>query len=155
MGACARIGKQMEDIEEVQFNKIKMPITDKLLKDCDLVYQGQYDNLRLYIDKQDKGFQAMAVVFNSSDGDAVPWESDSFIVDVVFTLSNCLDGARHLHVASDNDGYGGYLYYPNMKDLAAMFSILRELELKLCGQADKLEEGYDFESKSTLKAILE
>ncbi len=140
----------MDCIENLQFNQIKMPITDKLLKDCDLVYQGQHDNLRLYIDKQGDGFQAMAVELNSHDSDAVLWHSDSFFVDVVFTLSSCFDGARHLQVARDDDGIGGYLYCPNMKDLAAMFNILRELELKLCDQADKLNDGYEFENKTTL-----
>ena len=144
----------MENIEDIQFNQIKMPITHKLLKDCELAYQGQFDNLRLYIDKQDDGFQAIAVDFNSSDEGAVPWKSDSFCVDVVFTLSCHFDGARHLQVARDNEGIGGYLYYPNMKDLASMFSILRELELKLCSHADKLDDGYDFEDISTVKAML-
>lgn len=88
-------------------------------------------------------FKAIKVNIFELGEERTNWDDD--------TSQEVINKKALLNIMQANEGNGAYLYYPNMKDLSSMFSILRELELKLCVHADKLDDGYEFEDKTTLK----
>jgi hypothetical protein len=114
----------------------EITLNNKPLRECELVYSGSKDNNRLYIDKSEdtKSFYAMAVSFSSCNVCDDWWNSKELTVEKIFELTAHFDGVRHVHF---NHEENGYLYYPNMDDLINMFTKIRELELKICPEADK------------------
>jgi hypothetical protein len=117
-------------------NFFEITLNNKPLRECELVYSGSKDNNRLYVDKTEgsKSFHAMAVSFASCDACDDWWSSKELTVEKIFELTAHFDGVRHVHF---NNEENGYLYYPNMEDLINMFTKVRELELKICPEADK------------------
>jgi len=117
--------------EDKYFKDIKLE--DNPLNKCELIYKGEYDLRRLYVVKNEDGFSAHAVEFNSciASKQKDDWENETLIVNTIFEVIALYDGVRHLKFSPETDGY---LYCPGMEDIIAMLQKLRELELEVCDE---------------------
>lgn len=108
----------------------------KLLKECEVA--AQTNTYRLYVDRFENGFYAMAVEWVSSNaGFDDKWSCPGCEVDQLFNVTAYSDGVRHLEFNREAGDMAGYIYYPEMKGLIEMFSKVRELELDLYPHCDK------------------
>ena len=116
----------MDDDDSVLFSNLMLQGIP--LKDCELAYQDNYDNLRLYVlrDTQRWSFWSMLVEFDNGGlgEDGSVWSSPDLKVEKVFESVAYFDGIRHL------DGY--YMNYPDVKKLSEVFSILADIESEVC-----------------------
>jgi hypothetical protein len=111
---------------------------DRRLKDCDVIYKGEYDNTRLYLVKGVDGssFDALAVAFNNCDRLNDIWNSKKLYVDTLFWLEAYHGTVKHLHFQPDSDEDecdDGYIYSPNISELADMLQILHKIANKMFG----------------------
>lgn len=115
------------------FNKIFLQ--DKLLKDCELVYQDKYDNIRLYALKEPEHnrFYAQAVEFYSCpvSENVSDWGNEELQVSTLLSCIVYFDGVRHLNFAEEDEGY---LNYPPMNDLISMLQKIKEIESEICSK---------------------
>ena len=117
---------------------LALRLNGKPLHECELALECNLGNYRLYIDRIENGFYAMAVEFCSA-GTALPsvWDCDDLEVDQLFKVTAYSDGIRHLEFNREDGDMAGYIYYPSTKDLILLFQKLRELELEMCLDADQ------------------
>lgn len=108
----------------------------KLLKKCEIAVQsGDY---RLYVDRFQDGFYAMAVEWCSSSASFDDhWLCPSCEVEQIFIATAYSDGVRHLEFNRGAGDMAGYIGYPSIERLMAMLSKVRELELELCRYCEK------------------
>lgn len=106
------------------------------IPECALIYSGQHDNNRLYVhvNEADMIFHAVALEFVSCDSEDTMWKTGTMEVRILFHAKCLYDGIRHLEFNRLGTSYDGYLYYPPMGDLVQMLSIIREIEVKMCGE---------------------
>lgn len=97
---------------------------------CELAldYEGGY---RLYVNRRDSGFDAMAVEFVSCF-DKDTWSCDMLMVSQLFLATAYYDGVRHLEFNREVGATAGYIYYPDTKGLIELFSKVRGLEVEQC-----------------------
>jgi len=117
--------------EDKYFKDIKLE--GNHLNKCELIYKGEDDLRRLYVVKNEDGFSAHAVEFNScmASEQKDDWKNETLIVNTIFEVIALYDGVRHLTFSPETDGY---LYYPGMEDIIVMLQKLRELELEVCNE---------------------
>ena len=111
--------------EDVLFRDLK--VNDKPIYECEIAYQDDYDNLRLYvdIDRKTNSFWAKLVSFNSCTSICIDvWEDHTLTVDVVLDVVAYWDGIRHLTPS--------YTNYPDVKKLADVYSVLAFIEDGTC-----------------------
>ena len=114
----------------ILFSELKIRGTP--LSDCERIdFEGDY---RLYIKRDNHGFDAMAVSFSSCSGDDDDdvWECSELMVDVLLELTALFDGVRHVWFAPYDTTQKGYVNYPDMQGVINVMSKLRELEKELC-----------------------
>lgn len=129
------------DLESEEYKYFcKLTLRGKLLKDCELVYKGKHDNIRLYVLKEKNFFAAHAIEFVScpAEGAKNRWENEALVVQTIFEVTAYFDGIRHLEFNRNGGEMDGYLYYPNMVDLIAMLQKIREIELEHCRSAEQV-----------------
>lgn len=127
----------LESPEQKYFHDIKL--NGKPLRDCELVYKSDCDNIRLYVVREEHGFNAHAVQYescsyglNEEHNKINQWENKNLVVETLFEITAYWDGVRHLSFNCNNAETDGYLYYPNIADLIAMLQKVREIELQIC-----------------------
>jgi len=122
--------------EHTLFSTLQLDGVD--LKDCELVYDE--NDYRMYVNRLERGFDAIAVEFCSSSTDFENvWDCPELQVINMFQITAYFDGVRHLHtnpVDSDPEMVG-YLYYPDIKSFIEMFQIIRKIELEVCRDCEK------------------
>ena len=112
----------------------EMELRDKPLKDCELVFDGK--EYRMWINRRENGFDAMAVRFISCTSDGNFWDCPNLEVEQLFKVTAYFDGVRHLEFNCDAGDMAGYIYYPNMPELIKLFQKLREIEVAECREVD-------------------
>ncbi len=117
------------------FSDIKL--NEKPLNECELVLECNHNHYRLYIDKSEYGFFALAVGFHSCESSEDIWLCPALQVDKLVSVTAYFDGVRHLEFDRESADMAGYIYYPDMKGLVEIFQKIRELELKYCWDCEK------------------
>ena len=110
-------------------------LNKKPLNQCELIYECDAKNYRLYVDKdlQHNSFYALALEFVccSAESESV-WDCPELEVSPLFNAIAYFDGVRHLEFNREAENLAGYIYYPNMQALIDMFQKVREIELEIC-----------------------
>ena len=114
----------------------EMKLDGKPLRDCEMAFECAHGRCRLYIDRRDGGFLGMAVEWVTCSGNNV-WTCPDLHVDQMFQVTAYHDGVRHLEFNRGAGDMAGYLYYPNMTGLVALFQKVREIEAEQCPNLDK------------------
>ena len=106
------------------------------LIDCEYEEVGR--DVRLYYspEKDGNGFEFQAVEWCACYSDEGEWDNPE-VHNVVRGVA-MYDGIRHIWVGED-----GYLNYPNAKTIAAVFTRLRGLEVRLCSHPLEAETDGD------------
>jgi hypothetical protein len=120
-----------------------MKLNGKPLAECELALECNSRNYRLYVEREESGFHAMAVEFISGGGmDEDFWLSPNLEVDQLFQVIARFDGVRHLEFNRESD-MPGYIYYPNMEGIILMMQKVREIEKQCCKEYDEDEPTTD------------
>lgn len=108
-------------------------LNNKSLRECEIALECNDGLYRLYVNRFDGGFYAMAVEFVSSvaDNDDM-WDCDQLEVNQLLNLVALFDGVRHLEFNREAGDMAGYIYYPNINGLIEIFQKIREIEIQLC-----------------------
>ncbi len=107
----------------------------KPLNECELALQCNENSYRLYVnrDTEYNTFWALAVSFVSCyAGNENIWGAEGLTVEPLFNVTAYSDGIRHLEFNREAGDMAGYIYYPNMQGLIALFQKIREIELETC-----------------------
>jgi len=113
----------------------EMKLRGKPLKDCEIAIECNGNNYRLYVERGDNKFYAMAVEFVScSDSDI--WNCELLRVEQLFEVTAYFDGVRHLEFNRYAGNMAGYIYYPDMDGLILLLQKVRELEAELCDKGE-------------------
>lgn len=119
-------------IEDAELFK-NIAINGKPIDKCEMVLECNSGNYRLYIDRINNGFYAMALEFVSCNADSIDiWSNDELEVRQLFNLTAYFDGVRHLEFNRKAGDMAGYMNYPDMDGLVELFKRVREIELELC-----------------------
>ena len=115
----------------------ELRLSGKRLQDCEMALECK-GNYRLYVDRFNGGFYAVAVEFHSCvGGNENIWDSDDLKVCQLFNVTAYFDGVRHLEFNREDKELAGYIYYPNMDGLISMLQKVREIEIEMCRDCDK------------------
>lgn len=119
------------------FNRVKL--NGKPLAECELALECNSRIYRLYVDRNETGFDAMAIQFISCEGaDGDFWLDETLEVEQLFQVSAMFDGVRHLEFNRESD-MPGYIYYPSMEGIILMMQKVREIERQCCRDCYKDE----------------
>jgi len=107
----------------------EMMIQGKRLKDCQPELEVKNGHCRLYVNRKEVGFNAIAIeIITCSDGNDM-WNCPELRVEKLFEATAYADGVRHLIFHGEMDGY---FNYPNMPGLIEILQKVREIEVDMC-----------------------
>lgn len=107
------------------------------LSECDVTFESEDKNTRLYTHKNDAAFSALAVIYVSTEPESEDhWTDKNLEVEKVFEAHAHFDGVRHLEFNRNGTDMDGYLNYPDIPALIAMLQEVRRMELDLCPEAE-------------------
>ena len=118
----------------------ELTLNGKPLSKCELALECNETYYRLYVDKEPKEniFYSLAVEFVNCSADFEDgWACPDLTVSPLFNTTAYFDGVRHLEFNRESKDMAGYIYYPNMQGLLALFSKVREIELEICRDCDE------------------
>jgi hypothetical protein len=90
--------------------------------ECCRLYWRQYTDMR--------GFEFVSFDVISFTVESDPFKADDTVVELLLHGVAYFDGIRHLYFGKE-DNYG-YFYYPRLKDISEILTILSELQAKYC-----------------------
>jgi len=124
---------------EILFKDILVGFHKKPIKECEVAFECNSGNYRLYVDKrpEDNHFYAYAVEFASCSFNAeLAWDCPNLKVTPLFNVTAYHDGVRHLEFDREDEDSPGYIYYPNMKGFMELIGKVREIEVEVCRDCD-------------------
>ena len=99
----------------------------------------KFPDVRIYyrlMAKKGEGFdfyavERLATILNP-EGPDNEWNEEGCLVECIVQGTAYFDGLRHLYYGDQNTGNYGYHHYPDLEQLSAVFSLLRNFEKKHC-----------------------